>query len=100
MFGMVAATGIRILASVDYAQTRNNLLIAGVGIGVGMLTLAAPHIFHHLPRAIWPLLDSGILLTTVTTIVLNLLFNSVSMQAGRPPMMRGNTSGDERVNER
>jgi NCS2 family nucleobase:cation symporter-2 len=35
MFGMVAATGIRILASVDYATQRNNLFIVAISIGFG-----------------------------------------------------------------
>jgi xanthine permease len=46
MFGMVAATGIRILSSVDYRSTRNNLFIVAIGIGAGMLTLVAPVIDH------------------------------------------------------
>src|SRR6476659_9381865 len=60
MFGMVAATGIRILSGVDYTTNRNNLMIVAVGIGVGMLTLVAPNIFDKLPRELKPLLDSGI----------------------------------------
>ena len=75
MFGMVAATGIRILSSVDYAANRNNLMIVAVGIGVGMLTLVAPNIFDKLPRELKPLLDSGILLTTIVAVALNAFFN-------------------------
>ena len=37
MFGMVAATGIRILASVDYKTNRNNLFIVAISIGFGMI---------------------------------------------------------------
>jgi NCS2 family nucleobase:cation symporter-2 len=75
MFGMVAATGIRILSGVDYAANRNNLMIVAVGIGVGMLTLVAPNIFDKLPRELKPLLDSGILLTTIVAVALNAFFN-------------------------
>jgi uric acid transporter len=75
MFGMVAATGVRILSAVDYAANRNNLMIVAVGLGVGMLTLVAPNFFDHLPRDLKPLLDSGILLTTIVTVLLNAFFN-------------------------
>jgi len=83
MFGMVAATGIRILSNVDYNANRNNLMIVAVGIGVGMLTLIAPNIFDKLPKELKPILDSGILLTTMVAVILNAFFNgSGSADAG------------------
>ena len=75
MFGMVAATGIRILSSVDYTGNRNNLLIVALGIGFGMLTLIAPNFFEAFPKQLKPLLESGILLTTIVTVALNAFFN-------------------------
>ena len=81
MFGMVAATGIRILATVDYHTNRNNLFIVALGIGFGMLTLVAPNIFDQLPKALKPLLDSGILLTTIVTVILNAWFNGLGTEA-------------------
>ena len=75
MFGMVAATGIRILSSVDYTSNRNNLLIVALGIGFGMITLIAPHFFEAFPKQLKPLLESGILLTTIVTVALNAFFN-------------------------
>ena len=75
MFGMVAATGIRILAGVDYTGNRNNLLIVALGIGFGMITLIAPHFFEAFPKQLKPLLESGILLTTIVTVALNAFFN-------------------------
>ena len=75
MFGMVAATGIRILASVDYTGNRNNLMIVALGIGFGMLTMVAPNFFEAFPKQFKPLLESGILLTTIVTVALNAFFN-------------------------
>ena len=75
MFGMVAATGIRILAAVDYKTNRNNLMIVALGIGFGMLTLIAPNFFEAFPKQLKPLLESGILLTTIVTVALNAFFN-------------------------
>ncbi len=43
MFGMVAATGIRILGGVDFKNNRFNAMIVAVSIGVGMVPLIAPN---------------------------------------------------------
>jgi NCS2 family nucleobase:cation symporter-2 len=75
MFGMVAATGIRILASVDYRGNRNNLFIVAVSIGFGMIPLIAPNFKQWLPHTIHPLIESGILLASLTAVALNLFFN-------------------------
>ncbi|MGA8008594.1 MAG: nucleobase:cation symporter-2 family protein, partial [Thiomonas sp.] len=75
MFGMVAATGIRILSEVDCKSDRNNLLIVALGIGFGMIPLVAPQFFMHFPAVLAPMLHSGILLTAVVTFVLNAYFN-------------------------
>ncbi len=75
MFGMVAATGIRILAGVDYQRNKHNLFIVAVAIGAGMIPLVAPAWTQHMPHGLHPLLESGILLTSVVAVVLNLFFN-------------------------
>ena len=59
MFGMVAATGIRILSRVDFASNRNNLFVVAISIGLGMIPLVAPDFKMWLPHAIHPLIDSG-----------------------------------------
>ena len=78
MFGMVAATGVRILSGVDYAARRNNLFVVALSIGFGMIPLVAPTFFKEMPKALEPILGSGILLTTIAAVVLNLYFNGVS----------------------
>ncbi|MBP9184654.1 MAG: purine permease [Fuscovulum sp.] len=75
MFGMVAATGIRILAAVDFAKTRNNLFIVAVSVGMGMIPLVAPNFKQWMPHSIHPLIESGILLASITAVVLNAFFN-------------------------
>ena len=76
MFGMVAATGIRILASVDYEKRRGNVFIVAVSIGFGMIPLVAPTLFKSAPDVLKTMLDSGILLASVTAVALNAFFNS------------------------
>jgi NCS2 family nucleobase:cation symporter-2 len=75
MFGMVAATGIRILAGVDYKTNRSNLYIVAVSVSFGMVPLVAPNWTQHMPHGLHPLLESGILLATLCAVVLNLFFN-------------------------
>ncbi len=75
MFGMVAATGIRILSTVDYKGNRNNLYIVALSIGVGLIPLVAPRWTQQMAHGLHPLLESGILLTAVAAVVLNLFFN-------------------------
>ncbi|QXL85647.1 nucleobase:cation symporter-2 family protein [Comamonas sp. NLF-1-9] len=75
MFGMVAATGIRILAGVDFHHNRNNAIIVAISIGVGMIPLVAPNFRQWMPHAIHPLIESGILLASVCAVALNLFFN-------------------------
>jgi len=77
MFGMVAATGIRILAAVDFKTTRNNLFIVAVSVGLGMIPLVAPDFKMWLPHDIHPLVESGILLASVSAVLLNAFFNGV-----------------------
>jgi uracil-xanthine permease len=75
MFGMVAATGIRILSTVDYKGNRYNLYIVALSIGVGLVPLVAPRWMQQMAHSLHPLLESGILLTAVAAVALNLFFN-------------------------
>ncbi len=75
MFGMVAATGIRILSGVDFKGNRHNLYIVAVSIGFGLLPLVAPRWMQQMAHGLHPLLDSGILLASLSAVVLNLFFN-------------------------
>jgi NCS2 family nucleobase:cation symporter-2 len=75
MFGMVAATGIRILSGVDYKTNRFNLYIVALSIGFGLIPLVAPRWMQQMPHNLHPLLESGILLTSLAAVALNLFFN-------------------------
>ncbi len=75
MFGMVAATGIRILAGVNFTTNRNNLFIVAVSLGMGMIPLIAPNFKQWIWHDIHPLIESGILLASITAVALNAFFN-------------------------
>jgi NCS2 family nucleobase:cation symporter-2 len=74
MFGMVAATGVKILSKVNY-ESKNNLLIVAISLGVGSIPLAAPTFFHQIPSWAAPLTHSGITLAAIFAIGLNAFFN-------------------------
>jgi len=77
MFGMVCATGIRILGGVDFQTNRYNLFIVAISIGFGMIPLVADGFFAQLPKALGPLLHSGILLASIVAVLLNVFFNQI-----------------------
>ncbi len=81
MFGMVAATGIRILANVDFRGNRHNLYIVALSIGFGLIPLVAPRWTQHMSHTLHPLLESGILLTAVAAVLLNIFFNGAKEDA-------------------
>ena len=81
MFGMVAATGIRILSTVDYKNNRHNLYVVALAIGFGLIPLVAPRWTQQMAHSLHPLLESGILLTAVAAVVLNLFFNGAKEDA-------------------
>lgn len=78
MFGMVAATGIRILATVDFKHNKHNSFVVAVSIGIGMIPLIAPNFKQWMPHGLHPLIESGILLASIAAVALNLFFNGAS----------------------
>jgi xanthine permease len=74
MFGMVIASGIKILSKVDFTSQGNLLIIAcSVGMGLGVTTV--PNLFDHLPESIKIITNSGIVSGSLTAIFLNVIFN-------------------------
>ena len=78
MFGMVAATGIKILATVDYAGQRNNVLVVAISIGFGLIPIVAPTFFRIFPDVLKPIVGDGIILTSISAVLLNAVFNRTS----------------------
>jgi NCS2 family nucleobase:cation symporter-2 len=77
MFGMVCATGIRILGGVDFQKNRQNLYVVAIGVGFGMIPLVAEKFFSQMPKELSPLLHSGILLASMVAVLLNFFFNQI-----------------------
>lgn len=89
MFGMVAATGARILTAVDFKTNRFNLFIVAIAVGFGMITLVSPSFFKNFPAVLHPLLESGILMAAVVSVLLNVFFNGL----GSPEQARAEAAG-------
>jgi xanthine permease len=81
MFGMVAATGIRILVSAGLRENRHNPYIVAISLGFGMIPLVAERFFVQFPKTLGPLLHSGILLAAIVAVLLNLYFNGLKGDA-------------------
>ncbi|QED47730.1 nucleobase:cation symporter-2 family protein [Cytobacillus dafuensis] len=74
MFGMVISSGVRMLSAVDFSKNENLLIIA-CSIGIGLGSAVVPAIFGSLPTSIRLLVENGIVLGSLTAILLNLVFN-------------------------
>lgn len=85
MFGMVLATGIRILARINYSTNRYNLYIVAISLGVGLTPTLSADFFSKFPSALQPLLHSGIMLATFSAVTLNLFFNGYNKHTGLIP---------------
>ncbi|MCO7126951.1 purine permease [Sporolactobacillus shoreicorticis] len=74
MFGMVIASGVRMLGKVDFAQ-QDNLLIVACSIGVGLGVTVQPALFAKLPSLVQILTNNGIVAGSLTALLLNFVFN-------------------------
>jgi NCS2 family nucleobase:cation symporter-2 len=95
MFGMVAATGIRILGGVDFQKNRANLYIVAISVGFGMIPLVADKFFSQMPKFLGPLLGSGILLTSIVAVILNLFFNRLQGASHAAAQTKGASMASE-----
>ncbi|MGO2686694.1 MAG: solute carrier family 23 protein, partial [Enterococcus italicus] len=74
MFGMVAVAGMRMLAKVDFTDDRNLLTVAlSIGFGLGFNLM--PGLFSKLPATIQMFTENGIVMSSLTAVLLNTLFH-------------------------
>ena len=77
MFGMVAATGVRILGAVDFERDRHALFVIAISLGLGLIPTLSPNFFQHLPAWAHPVTHSGIVLGTLAAVLINLFYNGM-----------------------
>ncbi|MGM9923637.1 MAG: nucleobase:cation symporter-2 family protein [Bacillus sp. (in: firmicutes)] len=83
MFGMVVAAGIKMLSRVNF-ESQENLLIIACSIGMGLGVTVVPSLFEQLPAGISILTNSGIVMGSLTAIILNILLNMI----GKKPSLQ------------
>lgn len=83
MFGLIALSGVSILSRVPWLEKPHNAFIAAVALGVGMMPAMSDEIWSHMPTSIGPILNSGVLLSAGTAIILNLMFNGLEVKDWR-----------------
>lgn len=85
LFGMIGATGVKMIGEADLSKT-NNLLIVACSIGAGLGVEAVPGLFSKMPELVELLIGNGIFTGTFIAILLNLLFNyrDIMGNAGKP----------------
>jgi xanthine permease len=75
MFGMVMATGIRILHTVDFEKQQHNSYIVAISLGISMIPVVADKFFQAVPVGLQPFVQSGIFLAAISAVLSNLFFN-------------------------
>ena len=76
MFGMVIASGIKMLSKVDLAE-QENLLIIACSVGMGLGVTVVPELFAELPDKLRILTDNGIIAGSLMALFLNVVFNVI-----------------------
>lgn len=74
MFGMVVASGIKMLSTVDFSK-QANLLIMACSVSIGLGATAVPDLIAQLPSALRIIVSDGIISGSLVAILLNLLFS-------------------------
>lgn len=82
MFGMVMASGIRQLSSVDFKRTENQLIVA-LSVGLGLGVAIAPGVFANVPQSLRILVENAIVTGGFTAVFLNLILNGIKGGVGR-----------------
>ncbi|MFE8695735.1 nucleobase:cation symporter-2 family protein [Cytobacillus sp. FJAT-53684] len=86
MFGMVVASGIKMLSHVEFAS-QENLLIIACSVGMGLGVSVVPGLFSQLPENIRILTENGIVAGSFTAILLNILFNELKIKQKKPDII-------------
>ncbi|MEK4148030.1 nucleobase:cation symporter-2 family protein [Robertmurraya sp. FSL W8-0741] len=91
MFGMVIAAGIKMLSRIDF-NSQENLLIVACSIGMGLGVTTVPAIFNNLPEGIHILTSNGIVIGSLTAIVLNIIFHLAPRKKANHPVQEQQAS--------
>lgn len=95
VFAIISVLGIQMLARVDFTQT-GNLITCTLGLAFGLLPVMIPGMYRSLPPTVAAIVGSGVAMSALVAVLLNLLFNHTGRQA--PPA--AHPTGNEPVPQR
>jgi uric acid transporter len=98
LFGSVAASGIRTLAKVDYANSMN-LVIVAASISFGMIPIAKPDFYDRFPEWFGVIFHSGISSAALMAILLNIVFNHITRGTPENPSVFVKGTGAKAVDD-
>ncbi len=79
MFSMISVQGIRMLIKIDFTNEKN-LIIMAVSMGLGLGVSVYSNIFQFLPQALQLLLANGIVIASISAVLLNLILNGLHQE--------------------
>jgi len=79
LFGTVAASGIRILSTVQY-DGNMNLVIVASALAFGMIPVVRPDFYADFPSWVATIFQSGISSAAIVAVVLNIIFNEIAVK--------------------
>lgn len=88
MFGMVIASGIKMLSNIDLSS-QENLLIVACSIGMGLGVTTVPSLFENLPASMHILTSNGIVIGSLTAILLNMVFHIAPTRKKKVQVLEG-----------
>lgn len=74
VFAIISVLGIQMLARVDFKET-GNLVTCTLALAIGLLPVLIPGMFNQLPSIVASLLGSGVAMSALVAVLLNLLFH-------------------------
>ncbi len=75
VYAVISIMGINMLRRVDFAADHTNIVIAAVALGIGLLPIVVPGAYAHFPSAWRNILGSGVAMTAITAVLLNIVFH-------------------------
>ena len=80
VFAMITVLGIQMLRRVDF-DDMGNFVTCTVALAFGLAPIVAPGVYSQLPETAQGILGSGVAMSAIVAVVLNLLFNHVRRSA-------------------
>jgi uracil-xanthine permease len=85
VYAVISVMGINMLRRVDFADY-TNIVIAAVALGAGLLPIVVAGAYSRFPSAWQNILGSGVAMTAITAVILNIVFNHTRLRRRRPSL--------------